>query len=125
MPAQGAAPATATATRTGRFPFLAGAVVLGGIAAAATAVILLGRRPPEAPRPEIALPTPTEPTPTEPEPTQPAAPQPAPQQDISIGQLNAYNLFDTVDDPRKQDDVRTEAEYDLHLHRLALTLRDT
>ena len=44
---------------------------------------------------------------------------------MTIGQLNAKNLFDTVDDPGKQDDVATPAEYQLHLTKLARTIRDT
>lgn len=60
----------------------------------------------------------------------PAAPTPAPTaaprpvMDVRIGQLNVRNLFDTVDDPKKQDDVPTAEEHARHLRKLALTVRD-
>lgn len=43
---------------------------------------------------------------------------------IRLGQLNAHNLFDTVDDPSIQDTVVTRAESKVHLGKLALTIRD-
>lgn len=43
---------------------------------------------------------------------------------IRIGQLNAYNLFDTVDSPSTQEPVRVRAEYRHHLGKLALAIRD-
>lgn len=45
--------------------------------------------------------------------------------EITLGQLNTGNLFDTEDTPRRQDDVPTADEYEQHLRKLALTLRDT
>jgi predicted extracellular nuclease len=44
---------------------------------------------------------------------------------MTIGQLNAWNLFDTVDQPRVQDEVLTPADYELHLGKLALAIRDS
>jgi predicted extracellular nuclease len=44
---------------------------------------------------------------------------------VTIGQLNAQNLFDTVDTPRVQDDVLTPAAYELKLGKLALAIRDS
>ena len=43
---------------------------------------------------------------------------------LRIGQLNAYNLFDTVDTPRVQDEVLTPLAYETKLTKLALTIRD-
>lgn len=59
-------------------------------------------------------------------PTAPARPLPSPPlpTHITLGQLNTKNLFDVVDDARVADPVATPAEYDLHLRKLALTLRD-
>lgn len=44
---------------------------------------------------------------------------------VRIGQLNVKNLFDTVDEPRRQDTVVTAATLESQLGKLALTLRDT
>jgi predicted extracellular nuclease len=43
---------------------------------------------------------------------------------VRVAQLNAYNLFDTVDDPSKQDDVATPKELQLHLDKLAHAIAD-
>jgi predicted extracellular nuclease len=59
-------------------------------------------------------------------PTEQPKPLPAPSTvDVRLGQLNVRNLFDLVDDPRKQDVVPDPAAHELHLRKLALTLRDT
>jgi hypothetical protein len=108
IPATTSAPSANGTLRSGRAPWVIGGVVLAGVAAAALATWLIRRdRSGDGPGPGPGT-----------------DPEPLPDQLISVGQLNAYNLFDTVDDPKKQDDVATPAEYDLHLRKLALTLRD-
>ncbi len=42
---------------------------------------------------------------------------------LRVAQLNAYNLFDTVDDSN-QDEVLTKAEYEGKLHKLSITISD-
>lgn len=44
--------------------------------------------------------------------------------EIRVGQFNAHNLFDTVDDPGTQDEVSERAAYRLHLGKLAVAIRD-
>lgn len=41
---------------------------------------------------------------------------------LSIAQLNLWNMFDTVDDPRTRDMVATPQEYKARLEKLALTI---
>lgn len=43
---------------------------------------------------------------------------------LRLGQLNLKNLFDLVDQEGKQDDVPTPQAHELHLSKLALTIRD-
>lgn len=102
-------------------------VLVGGLAllgAAGLGAWLLARRggdpvtpPPTAPATPA---TPAPPTGPAPAPT----PLPQPTLDVRVGQLNVKNLFDTVDDPRRQDDVPTTEQHELHLRKLALTVRD-
>ena len=99
----GAALDTTDAARAGRV--LLG-VALVGSAAGISAWLLLRHR--TAPPAEPATP-----------PRSDAA------DDVRLGQLNAHNLFDAVDDPHHQDDLPTAADYEVHLHKLALTVRDT
>lgn len=55
----------------------------------------------------------------------PVAAMPArPEAHLRIGQLNAYNLFDTADDASTQDPVRERAAYRHHLGKLAIAIRD-
>ena len=42
---------------------------------------------------------------------------------FSIGTLNLHNLFDTVDDPTREDPVRSPGAYQRHLEKLALTIQ--
>jgi endonuclease/exonuclease/phosphatase family metal-dependent hydrolase len=130
LPGAGAAgaavPAQAATRRLGWAPLL----LLGG-AAIAGALLLAGcaRRSPQPPTPQ---PDPTPPggggpTP-DPGPTTPGTtttpPPAAAAHAVTIGQLNAWNLFDTVDQPRVQDEVLTPAAYELRLNKLALAIRD-
>ena len=48
----------------------------------------------------------------------------APLPGFTFGTLNLDNLFDTVDDPDKDDPVLTSAEYQRKLDKLALLIRD-
>lgn len=43
---------------------------------------------------------------------------------LRVGQFNVENLFDTVDDPRRNDTVLSAAAYDLKLQKLAIAIRD-
>lgn len=45
--------------------------------------------------------------------------------ELSIGQLNAWNLFDTRDDPFTRDDVLDPKTYQTRLTKLALAIRDS
>lgn len=102
-------------------------VLVGGIAllgAAGLGAWFLARRGSD-PAPPAPNPTPPTPSPTAPPtPTPTPAPVPQPAFDVRVGQLNAKNLFDTVDDPAKQDDVPTAEHHAQHLRKLALTVRD-
>ena len=44
---------------------------------------------------------------------------------LSIAQLNLWNFFDTVDNPRTNDTVVPKAEFVTRLHKLALTITTT
>lgn len=65
----------------------------------------------------------------------PAAPSPAARvgsaapavgaNELSIGQLNAWNMFDTSDDPMTSDDVLSGKDYETKLTKLALAIRDS
>ena len=57
-----------------------------------------------------------------PAPVAPLAPRAADQ--LRLGQFNAHNLFDTVDDSSTQDPVQTRAAYRQHLGKLAIAIRD-
>ncbi|MCW2926308.1 MAG: nuclease, partial [Thermoleophilia bacterium] len=100
----------ATAGRLGRMLMLGGGATLG-------AALLTGCARQGSPTPTPITPTPT----TGPTPTPPTVPT---TQRVRIAQLNAYNLFDTVDQPRVQDDVLTPVEYDRKLAKLSLSIRD-
>lgn len=56
------------------------------------------------------------------DPITPLAPRSASQ--VRLGQFNAYNLFDTRDNPSTQDPIPTRAAYRQHLGKLALAIRD-
>jgi predicted extracellular nuclease len=112
-PAVGAAATTMSAARR-----WAPLLLLGG-AAALGALLLTGcsRRQPQAAPP----PTSQEPSRSTGGPT----PTPPTASDVTIGQLNAQNLFDTVDTPRVQDEVLTPEAYERKLGKLALAIRDS
>jgi predicted extracellular nuclease len=44
--------------------------------------------------------------------------------ELRLGQLNAHNLFDTVDDPSTQDPIATREDYKVHLAKLSLAITD-
>ncbi len=43
---------------------------------------------------------------------------------FSVGTLNLHNLFDTVDDPTRDDPIRSASAYQRHLEKLALTIQN-
>jgi predicted extracellular nuclease len=86
-------------------------LVLAGLGVAAIGVLAgcsrAGRREPDPQTPGVT----TEPTP------------PAAKDRVRIGQLNAHNLFDTVDG-YGSDTILTQAQYELKLGKLGLAIRD-
>ena len=131
LPGAGAASVAAPAQAAIRRPGWGALLLLGG-AAIAGALLLAGcarrDRPSPTPQPADTPPgggptsEPTRPAPTPGTTTQPPV---AAGRPVTIGQLNAWNLFDTVDQPRVQDEVLTPAAYELKLGKLALAIRDS
>ncbi len=101
-------------------------MLVGGALLAGAAVLAGCARTRRDPDPVGPTPTPPGPTPAPPGPTPSPTPSPTPAAGvpIRIAQLNARNLFDTVDQPRVQDDVLTPEAYDRKLGKLALAIRD-
>jgi predicted extracellular nuclease len=44
--------------------------------------------------------------------------------ELRVGQLNAHNFFDTVDNPSTQDPIATRADYRTHIAKLSLAITD-
>lgn len=124
-----AAGATALALRDSTtIPARTGAALVAGVLTAG-AVWWIAHTWTRHAAPEAApAPAPTPPPSASPGPApEPSPPVPtgADPDSIRVGQLNAGNLFDTVDEPRRQDDVLAPADLDRKLGKLALALRDT
>ncbi len=102
---------------------LASRLLLGGGAALLGVGLLAGcSRQGRDPHPKP--PAPPSPAPPSPAPPSPGSPAPVAGVPLRVAQLNAKNLFDTVDQPRVQDDVLTPQDYGRKLTKLALAIRD-
>ncbi|MCW2925634.1 MAG: putative extracellular nuclease [Thermoleophilia bacterium] len=120
---------TVVARRGGGAATMGRLLQVGGLAALGAALLTgCARTPGVAPTPATGpTPTPTPPRPAPvPEPEPGPGPTPPGQQgsDLRIAQLNAHNFFDTVDQPRVQDDVLTPEQYSTKLAKLSLAIRD-
>ena len=133
--AAGALLGTALGWKYGHPTRLGAAALVGGVAAIAAWMFAPSSGETPAPTPGPA-PSPTpHPTPstgpspspsptTEPLPTTPPPPSHTEGRTVRVGQLNAHNLFDTVDGS-SQDTVLTPAQLQTKLHKLALAIRDS
>ncbi len=99
-----------------------GAVLLG--AGLLTGCGRVGRDADPKPTPPPTPPPTTTPTPGNEPTAAPTTTTPHVSGTLRIAQLNAHNLFDTVDQERVQDDVSTPRDYERQLGKLALAIRD-